>query len=442
VLVTGLEMRFPQPANDPVPLARGYATFGSDSGHTGNNASFGLNDEALLNFAYEQLKKTKDTAFEIIRLYYGKPPKYSYFAGHSEGAREGHAVSQRYPKDYDGIIAVVPILNEEGTHIHDNAVLTALAQGGWMNQNKIKLITDSTLALCDGLDGLKDGIISKYGVFDPSVGWKAACPHDASTLRCPTGKDEGDSCLSDAQVNAVNVIRNRFLLPFPVQSGSTGYIGYGAMGGESNGTAWDTIIIGKKAPPVPQPPGVWDQAAYGVGGIPYYGHTNMRFFIARDPGFQTYDFKPEAFRERIQYLSSLIDTLDPDISAFVGHGGKMIMKENTGDYHRSTFLGINYYKSLLDKLGEDTVKKSVRLYVAVGPNHFGQFAPSQADLITLLENWVEKGTAPPEHITAVDMDPKDFTVKSSKPMCGYGFYPRYNGSGDPKDAASFTCSPL
>ena len=442
MVVNGLGMRFPQPPNDPVPLARGYVTFGSDSGHTGNNAAFGVNNEALLNFAYEQLKKTKDTAFYVIESYYGKLPRYSYFNGHSEGAREGHAVVQRFPKDYNGVIAVVPIISEEGTHIHDNAVLTTLADGGWMNKNKIKLITDSTNALCDELDGLKDGIISKYGTFDPNSGWKGACQHDASVLRCPSGKDEGDHCLSDAQIATVNMIRNRFVLPFTLASGSTGYVGYGAVGGESNGTAWDTVLIGSKTPPMPQPPGVWSQSDYGVGNIPYYGHTNMRFFVAQDPNFQTYHFDPIPYEARIQFLSAILDTINPDLSEFLKRGGKLIMKENTCDYHRSVFLGLNYYKALLDKFGQAAMDASTRLYVAVGANHFGQFAPSQADLVTLLENWVEKGKAPPKNAVGIEMDPKTFKILRSRPMCGYGFYPKYNGSGDPNTASSFTCAPL
>jgi hypothetical protein len=436
--------RSPQPPNAPVPLARGYVTFGSDSGQTGGNASFGTNKEALLNFAYESLKKTKDTAFYVIEKYYGKVPKYSYFNGLSNGAREGHTVTQRFPNDYDGVIAVVPILSHEVAHIHDNAMLTAFAPspggGGWMNENKIKLINDSTNALCDANDGLEDGIISKYGVLDPVLGWHAACQHDVADLLCPGGKDLGDQCLSAAQVAAVKVIRDRFTLGFTLPNGNDGYVGYGAMGSEIND--WSTWIIGRQPPPVPQPPRVWDLVEYGVGIIPYYGHTDVRYFIVQDPNFQTYNFDPLAYESRIKYVSSLMASINPDISAFINKGGKLIMKDNTADYARSVFLGINYYKSLVDKFGEEAVEQSVRLYVAVGANHRGQFAPSEADLITLLEDWVEKQKAPPKNIIGVTMGPTNFKVTASRPMCGYGLYPRYNGSGDPNDASSFTCTPL
>jgi len=341
----------------------------------------------------------------------------------------------------------VPIISEEPTHVHDNAVLTALAPlpiggGGWMNKNKIKLITDSTNALCDANDGVVDGIISKYGVLDPVLGWHAACQHDVSVLRCAGGVDTGDTCLSDAQIAAAKVIRDRFTLPFTLPNGNNGYVGYGAMGGESNATAWDTVVVGSQPPPVPQPPGVWSSSAYGVGNIAYYGHTNMRYLVAQNPNFQTYNFNPLPYEARIKFLSSILDSINPDISAFLDKGGKLIMKENTCDYHRSTFLGINYYKSLLDKFGEKTVDQSVRLYVAVGANHFGSFAPSQADLISLLEDWVERHKAPPKNIVGVTMDPKTFDVTASRPMCGYGLYPKYNGSGDVNDASSFTCEPL
>ena len=449
ILVTGLDSPFPQPPDSPTPLGRGYVTIGSDSGHQGGgNAAFGLNEESLLNFCYEQLKKTKDTAFEIIKAYYGKAPKYSYFDGNSEGGRESHTVVQRYPKDYDGVIAVAPIISEQGTHIHDNAMLTAFAPGpvgggGWMNQNKIKLIADSTNALCDADDGLVDGIISKYGTLDPDLGWRAACQHDVSVLRCNGGADTGETCLSDAQIAAVHVIRDRFVLPFKLPNGSTGYVSYGAMGGENNLNGWAGPrgpILGPTIPPVPQPPEIMSSA--GIGGVAYFGHTNMRFFVAQDPNFQTYNFDPVPYKSRIEYLSSIIDSIDPDISQFTKRGGKLIMKDNTADYHRSVFLGINYYKSLLDKFGEPTVEDSVRLYVAVGANHFGENAPSQADLITLLENWVEKGIAPPKNIEAVTVDRTNFKVTASRPMCGYGQYPRYKGSGDPNAASSFFCTGL
>lgn len=442
-VVDGLGTRFPQPQNDPRPITRGYATFGSDSGHTGNNASFGLNDEALRNFAYEQLKKTKDTAFHVIKSYYGNYPKYRYFNGHSEGGREGHAVMQRFPEDYDGVIAVVPILNIESSHLHDNAILTALAFGGLMNKAKINLLTKSTLDACDELDGVKDGVISKYGTLDPRSGkWKAACNHDVEVLRCKSGADEGDHCLSDAQVAAVKLIREPFVLPYTLASGSPGYQGLGAMGGENNPGAWDTVRMGTVPPPTTQPPGLWSLA--GVPNIPIYGHSNVRYLVAQDPNFQTYNFDTwlmRRYEKRIQYLSSILDTLNPDISKFQKHGGKLIMKENTSDYHRTTFLGLNYYKSLLDKFGKKQVSRFVRLYASVGPDHFGRNEASEIDLITLIENWVEKGIAPPNNVTGVLTDPKTFDVLKSRPACGYGLYPKYKG-GDPNVFSSFICAPL
>ncbi len=439
-VITGVGPRHTQPPSDPWPIARGYATFGGDSGHTGNNTAFGLNDEALRNFGFESMKKTRDTAFDLIKRYYGKQPSHNYFNGESEGGREGHTMTQRFPADYDGVIALVPIISEEGTHIHDNAVLTTLANGGWMNKDKIKLIAESTLAACDEIDGLKDGMISKYGTFDPILGWHAACAHDVSVLRCPGGGDTGDSCLSDAQIATVKMIRDPFVLPFRLVSGSTGYVGYGAMGGESDPITWDMALIGSAPPVKPQPPG--PALNPGVGSIPTFGFGNVRYFLAQDPAFQTYNFDPVPYEKRIQYLSSLLDSLNPDISAFLERGGKLIMKENSCDYHRSMFLGMNYYKALLDKFGSSVTDQFVRFYVAVGPNHFGANAPSQTDLITLLENWVEKGQAPPKNLVAVQMDPTNFKVLRSRPMCGYAMYPRYNGSGDPNDASSFTCAPL
>ena len=430
VLVTGLAIRYPARPNDPLPITRGYVTFGSDSGHTGNNGEFALNDEALRNFGFEQLKKTKDVAFAIVERYYGRPPRQSYFYGHSNGGREALMVVQRFPADYDGVLAVAPVLNWTAKHIHANALNTALIDGGWMSAAKVALLTQSTLDACDALDGLTDGIISRYG---------RACQHDASALRCPSGGDEGDWCLSDAQLAFVRLYRERWTLPFPVANGIQGYAGYGAPGGESLPDGWDRWQMGTAAPTWPHAPGAAFQP--GVGTIPAYGQTFVRFFIGQDPRFDTYRFDPAPYRERIAWLSTLLDATDPDISAFIERGGKLILKVNTADSAQSAMTAMEYYEAVVATLGRQRVDAAVRLYVSPGASHFGLNAPSQVDLVPVLESWVEQGQPPPDDLVQVQMDPRTFEVLRSRPLCRYPLSPRYNGTGSPDEAASFTCVP-
>jgi len=427
-VVSGLTTRYPAPPNAPVPLARGYVTFGSDSGHSGSDGTFALNDEALRNFGHEQLKKTHDVALGIIELRYGKKPERLYFAGNSQGGREALAVVQRYPTDYDGVFASEFVIDFTALSLHQNRILTLLAEGGWMNSAKIALLAKSTLAACDMLDGLADGIISNY----------MACHHDPAVLRCPGGKDTGDECLSDAQIDAVKAVRYPSEVGFELANGITSCAGYGAGGAEDLPRSWDRAIMGSTPPAKPQPIGMYLNP--GVGAAPFYGHTFTRWFVARDPTFDTYHFDAGKYRKRILELSELLDSTNPDLSAFYARGGKLILKQNTADYVQSARTGMNYYKAVVAKLGQDKTDQFVRFYVTPGASHMGDYVPDSIDLVPLIEKWVENGQAPPESLIQEELDPKTFQVLRSRPLCRYPDFPKYNGSGDPNAASSFTCS--
>jgi hypothetical protein len=208
-----------------------------------------------------------------------------------------------------------------------------------MNAAKIKLLTDSELAACDALDGLVDRIISKYG----------ACRHDLSTLRCPGGIDTGNTCLSDRQIAAVKALRNPYMLPFPIANGQRDNPGWGVQGGESNPEGWDRWQMGTNPMPEPQPPGPGPFP--GVATIPFYGQTLVRYFIAQNDAFDTYYFNPIPYKNRIKYVSPIVDSTNPHISAFMERGGKLLMKENTADYARAAYMGMDYYESVVAKLG-------------------------------------------------------------------------------------------
>ncbi len=168
------------PTDQLVPLGRGYATFGSDSGHQAGSLGsqdclFGLNDEALRNFTVDAPKKTHDAAVYIIKSYYGQKPKKMYFMGGSTGGREALAAIQRWPHDWDGAIALYPAWNDMGALLQGQRIMRAMAApGAYPNQAKRKLIYDLAMAHCDALDGIADGIISNQKkcneIFDPKMG--------------------------------------------------------------------------------------------------------------------------------------------------------------------------------------------------------------------------------------------------------------------------------
>ena len=408
------------PPGTPGPLARGYATMGSDSGHSGGNASFALNDEALVNFGYAQLKKTKDVAVALMQAYYGNGPSRVYFAGSSQGGREGVTVAQRFPNDYDGVFSRVPVLNFTALQIAGNRMgaPTLASSGGWMNIVERTLLTNATFAACDALDGLADGLIAKY----------EGCQFDPATLRCPGGADAADTCLSDAQIAAVNTLHSPVSFDYALANGVTLYPGW-PIGHEL--ASWGAWTMGGAPPPAVQPPG----PSPGGALIVNFGAQTIRYFIAKDPALQTYAFDQNSplWKARIQEVSAIVDSTDPNLAAFAAHGGKLIMQEHFGDYAQSPFAGVNYFKSIVATLGKSATESFARLYVTPGAEHGGGNAPSQVDMITVLENWVEHGIAPGN---LVQTQP---SPARSLPMCRYPAWPQYV-AGDQNTASSFACT--
>jgi Tannase and feruloyl esterase len=439
ILITGLAALRDTPPGAETPLFQGYATFGTDSGHQEESLpeiqAFALNEEALTNFAHASYKKTRDVAVALIRDFYGRPPGRTYYFGGSEGGREGLVVAQRYPADYDGIVSAVPVINwvalqASGTYRGG----TMQQKGGWLNAAKVAAVRKGVLTACDGLDGLTDGLISH-----PDACAKA---FDVKALRCPDGADSGESCLSDRQVATMQALRTPYQLPFELANGLTTYPAFGYGGEDQPGGMLDWST-GPEAPQMPLP------APNRQGRIWYYGGGAMRYFIARDPKLDPRSFDPAAYKERMRTVSELMDATNPDLSAFLARGGKLILKENMADYAQSPYAGIEYYRSVVAHMGQETADRFVRLYLAPGANHTGRVfsgidqtpLPSHVNLLEELDAWVEQGRAPADvlRLTAHEVKPPH-AVTATRPMCRWPLYPRYNGSGDQRAAESFTCA--
>jgi len=429
VLVNGLSLTPSARPDRPGPLARGYVTYGTDSGH--QNApgvplqAFALNEEALVNFAHASYKKVRDVAVALMQRRYGAAPRKLYFFGSSEGGREGIAMAQRYPADFDGIFSRVPVINWVALQVAGTRAGVAQFGDGWLAPDKVKLVHDAVAAACDALDGLADGIVSDHE--------ECARVFDADNLRCTAAPAAG--CLTEPQVKAVQALHTPLRLNYPLANDVRGYPAWGRGGENAPGSGpvggWPSWQTGSAPPSVPPGPASSRAWLYGSGAIQY--------FIARDPLYDPRRFNPDEFVGRMRAVSVLMDATNPDLAAFAARGGKLIISEHMADYAQSPYAGIEYYKAVVERMGQGAADGFLRLYVTPGADHMGIGAPSAVDMVEVLSDWVERGKAPGDLVQATHELQPPFPVVVTRPMCRYPAFPRYRG-GDAGKAESFECA--
>ncbi|WP_425839301.1 tannase/feruloyl esterase family alpha/beta hydrolase [Streptomyces fractus] len=408
------------------PLGRGFAVFASDSGHQNvpgdtNSGSFGVNDEAVRNFSGDALKKTRDAAMFLIAKHYGMRAEHSYFAGGSSGGREALAVAQRWPRDFDGVISVYPAGNAASLDLWFGYMAQVLQRpGAFPNTAKQQLVYDHVMQTCDGDDGVRDGIISD----------EAGCDFDPRVLRCPDGEDAGDQCLSDPQIKAIQDLSSPVDWGYKLGSGERGYPGLPYLSGAN--VATPVFSIGNKPPS--QPVDILN--SFGI----HFWDQWVKYFVTRDPGYDSLKLDPRnpgKWKARISELAGMQDVNDSDLSAFAKAGGKLLLLHGTADpiaSHRST---AQYYQRVRSTMGERATSKFLRMYTIPGAGHggFTPFSPSW-DSVTAVQRWSEEGRAPHN---AVVSDTSTATAGRTRPLCSYPEWPKYDGSGDPDQAGSFTC---
>lgn len=419
------------PADQPTPLGRGYATFASDSGHqadpafqpaTSLDGSFAVNDEALRNFAGDALKKTRDAALYIIGKRYAAKPSRSYFSGGSTGGREGLAVAQRWPDDFDGVISVYPAWNAASLDLFFGYEAQVLSRpGAFPGPAEQRLLYRSVIDACDGDDGLRDGVISN----------ERGCDFDPRVLRCPGGDDDGESCLSDRQIRAVRALSSPFRWPYRIGSGEIGYPGFPFLSGADMTTR--LVGMGTDAPAHPMP----KTAGYGV----QFWDQWVRYALTRDPAFASLTLdprRPGRWRQRISELAALQDVNDPDLRPFARSGGRLLIVHGLADElvsHRST---AEYFDRVRRVMGSRATDRFARFYTVPGANHVNIETPFAAgwDSVTALEQWVEHGAAPHRPVVT---DNNPAAERRTRPLCEHPLWPRYHGTGDPDHFSSFTC---
>jgi Tannase and feruloyl esterase len=428
----------------PTPLGRGYATFASDSGHEANalaslDGSFGLNDEAIANWAGDALKKTRDTAMYLIKARYAvSSVQKAYFAGGSTGGRESIEQITRWPDDWDGAIAWYPAWNQTSALLGGHRVNRAMAQpDAYPSVAKRALLQNAALAACDGLDGAMDGVINDQvrcnAIFDPATATFNGVP-----LRCPGGVDTGDTCLSDAQITALKVINTDAHFNYQLASGQDHYPGFNVWGADLGITTKTASIeptvtflaLGTSQPVLPMPT-----------TAPYISQMTdqwIQYFITRSPGYNSLSLDPEnpgPWEGRISEMS-IEDDVPIDLSSFAAKGGKLLLAHGTVDVLVSTRATEEYYQRLQAQMTPAAVSQFVRFYEVPGLGHAASstFNPSW-DSLTALENWAEQGTAPANQVMTDTVGVPGRT----RPMCDFPTWALYNGTGDVNQASSWTC---
>ncbi len=419
------------------PLARGYATFGSDSGHQTPGASFARNEESYRNYVGDALKKTRDAAMVIIERAYGARPARSYFMGGSRGGGEALAATARWPKDWDGAVSLYPARSGTVTILGMLAGNQALAApGAFLPPEHRELLYRAALERCDGLDGVHDGLISnRYGcraVFDPATATFARVP-----LRCKDGV-AGFSCLSDAQITAIRKMDAPIRLPVTMKSGETEFPGFTILTAETASPGMSAFGWGSVQPSAKLTP-----AAEYHPGVPilfWMVDQYMHHIFARDLSYDTLSFdfaNPGALGPRLEELSKL-DDLDLDMSGFARRGGKLLMLQGSDDQMISPKATAAYYEMLRQRLGDEKLGRMLRYYEVPGYGH-GRSAVFLAswDQLTALENWVERDVDPGEREIVADLAG---VPGRTRPLCLFPRWPQYKGTGDSNAASSFACA--
>ena len=442
-----------------VLLQRGFATYGSDSGH--QQGGFGprggggapasddwtLSDEAIKNLGYMQMKKTHDAAMVLMERLYGERPRYNYYVGNSQGGREALTVAQRYPADYNGIAANVPIVSFSSLMLAPEWIrIQEKPAANWVTPAKTEAIRAEFVRQCDKLDGLADGIINNYmacrAVFDMSQG--AADRNPWAARRCPNNIDPNPAdttaaaCFTDGQISTLKVVYSRYKYATPLANGSKTF----GMWVPTTDPSGSGLIVNARFKEQ-------EGAAATAPNHSHLGVLGVTGFLMKNVSANPLDYvEGGVFNARREEISAWLDSTNPDLSAFTRRGGKMIVAIGTNDTLASPGAQLDYYQSVLDKMGRSAVDEFARFYVIPQTGHGltgssytingdggaipAAQIPSRFDRVAMLLDWVEKGAAPPKSATVTGNT-------GSLPLCSYPAFPRYN-AGSPTEAASYTCA--
>jgi Tannase and feruloyl esterase len=403
-------------------LSRGYATASTDTGHVASDPNWGSNRAKEIDYGHRGTHVTTVAGKELAAGFYGRAAQHAYFNGCSNGGRQALMEVQRYPTDFDGIIAGDPAT---GTPMQVGRALVfqklLASSESYLTIEKVELLSKATLEACDATDGLKDGLIS-----DPSK-----CRFKPETLLCK-GAD-GPTCLNAKQLDVVQQIYNGAKLP----NGDTYAYGFpfGHEGGPSGWRAW----VNGRTPPDKQADGTLTftkdlPSGYGLS------ESNFRFLATDndDPSFSWRTFRFDRDLPRLKVMSEILSPLDADLRPFKARGGKLLMYHGGSDPAISPLGTVDYLNKVGKVVGSQReLDNFVRLFLVPGMHHCsGGPGPNEFDELTALENWVEKSQVPTSIVASHKTDGK---VDRTRPLCAYPQVAKYTGAGSIDEAANFRC---
>ncbi len=408
----------------PPALARGFAVVSTDGGHRGKSmmdASFALDQQARLDYAYNAVDQTTQVAKAVLTAFYGRKPDYSYFVGCSNGGRQAMIAAERFPTYFDGIVAGDPTFRLAWTNVDQvwNEVVLARAApkdadgrpiiSQALSESDLKLVSDAVLKACDAKDGLKDGMINDF----------QACHFDPAALTCKGAKT--DSCLAPKQVTALKELMggphdskgHQLYAAFPYDSGISGRAFRSMHFGSSKTGQMNAA-----------------DATLGFDSLKYYSMTPP------DPDFDPMKFDFDHDIDRIRETSKMNDGDTTYLVTFASHG-KLLMYHGLSDQGLSPLDTAGWYDKLEASTGGVT-QDWARLFMVPGMTHCGGGeSTDQFDPLAALQDWVEKGHAPDRIVAKAG--PNTPWPGRTRPLCPYPKVARYTGKGSTESANSFTC---
>jgi feruloyl esterase len=383
-------------------VGRGYAAGSTDTGHTGANGVFAVgHPEKMVDYAYRSEHEMTVKAKAIIQAFYGSAPRLSYWNGCSTGGKQALTEAQRYPGDFDGIIAGASA--NYMTHLQASSVWIAQAvrksPESAIPTEKFPFMHQAVLAACDALDGVKDGLLE-----DPR-----RCHFDPAVMQCKGG-DEA-SCLTAPQVEAAKRIYSPVVNPH----------------------------TGKEIFP-PLEPGSESAWGFPLSRPPLVAVDYFKYIVFKNPDYDylTLNFDNDiALADKVD--NGLNNAINPDLKPFFARGGKLLMYHGWADQLIPPENSVNYYTSVVKAAG-GTAKTAdrVRLFMVPGMNHCrGGEGPNEFDVVGAMEQWVEQKKAPDELIASHRTKGQ---VDRTRPLCPYPQVAKYKGAGSIDEAANFVCA--
>ncbi|BCQ29779.1 tannase/feruloyl esterase family alpha/beta hydrolase (plasmid) [Caballeronia sp. NK8] len=410
----------------PLVQQGGFVTAATDMGHSGQDATWSSDPQKQADFAYRGQHITTLAAKKLIKAYYGQEQKYSYFVGCSDGGREALMAAQRYPSDYNGIVAGAPAAHFQiqnslyhGWNVESNSTTGTSAGKAVLYADKAQVLHKAVVAACGGQAGVADGLIA-----DPRT-----CHFDPATIQCAASASSTSNCLTAPEVDTAKKLYSG---PTDAATGMLMLGGSPLYGSEANWIGVEVPTSNSTDAPVPVSSIFSYMIVTGAYNLIFTGSPTM-------PNIDTFGYHDASFYPNyLQTNHALNDATSPDLSAFKNAGGKLILWHGWADQHISPLFTIRYYQAVKDTMGEASANEFSRLYLVPGVGHCGggEGFPN-IDLVSQITGWVEQSAAP-NAVMTYQTDATTTKVTASRPVYPYPAVAKFSGNGDWHDGANWS----